>query len=257
MSGAGQAPHTRVALSRQHYDAVIFDMDGVVTDTAQTHFVAWKRTFDDFLAQTRAPDGQPERPFDRQDYLAHVDGKARLDGVETFLASRGLTLPRGEPSDDPGSSTAWGVANRKNEMFRQALDEEGVRTFPSAVALVRDLQAAGFGTAVVTASRNAEQVLEVAGLGRLFPVRVDGVESARLSLPGKPSPAAFLEAARRLEVSPNRAVVVEDAVSGAQAGHDGGFGLVIGVADGANAEALTAAGADVVLDDLAGVRVLR
>lgn len=255
MSGTVPSQHSRVMLSRQHHDAVVFDMDGVITDTARTHFSAWKRAFDDFLARTAAPDGPPHRPFDRPDYLEHVDGKARLDGVETFLSSRGLQLPRGEPSDHPGTGTAWALANRKDEMFRQALAEEGVRTFPSAVALVRDLQTAGFGTAVVTASRNAEQVLEAAGLGGLFPVRVDGVESARLSLPGKPSPAVFLEAARRLEVSPRRTAVVEDAVSGVQAGHDGGFGLVIGVGDGSHAESLTAAGADVVLSDLGDVSV--
>jgi HAD superfamily hydrolase (TIGR01509 family) len=165
-------------------------------------------------------------------------------------------MPRGKPSDEPDRDTAWGLANRKDTMFRRAVLDEGVRTFPSAVALVRSLQGAGFRTAVVTASRNAEMVLEAAGLAGLFAVRVDGVESARLSLPGKPSPAVFLEAARRLGAAAGRTVVVEDAVSGVRAGHAGGFGLVIGVAGGAHAVALREAGADVVLEDLAVVRVV-
>ena len=241
------------AVSAARYDAVVFDMDGVITDTATVHAAAWKRTFDGYLAGRRAAQ-MPEHPFITQDYLRYVDGKHRDDGVASFLASRGITLPRGTPDDPPHRETIWGLANRKNEDFRHVLADKGVRAFPTSVALVADLQRHGIGTAVVSASKNCHEVLEAAGIGQLFAVRVDGIESERLSLPGKPDPAIFLEAARRLGATPDRAVVVEDAQAGVRAGRAGHFALVVGVDRADQATALRANGADVVVGDLAELR---
>jgi beta-phosphoglucomutase family hydrolase len=244
-----------LTLSATDVDAVVFDMDGVITDTADVHRRAWKEMFDRFLAETATRTGRPQRPFGHDDYLRYVDGKQRDDGVGSFLASRGIELPRGVPDDPPDRETVWGLANRKNAAFQQVLATDGVCAFPSSVALVRSLQAHGIGTAVISASRNCQAVLDAAGIGSLFPVRVDGVETARLGLPGKPSPAVFLEAARRLGAGPHRAVVVEDAQAGVRAGRAGRFGLVVGVDRSGQAEALLAEGADVVVTDLAEVEV--
>lgn len=244
-----------VTISAAAFDAVVFDMDGVVTDTAGVHRRAWKDMFDRFLADTAARTGQRQQPFASEDYLRYVDGKQRDDGVSSFLASRGIELPRGTADDPPERETVWGLANRKNAAFQRALATVGVRAFPTTVALVDSLQELGIGTAVISASRNCRAVLESAGIGGLFPVRVDGVETARLGLPGKPSPAVFLEAARRLGAEPQRAVVVEDAEAGVRAGHAGHFGLVIGVDRSGHADALRAEGADVVVTDLGQVHV--
>lgn len=251
MAGRGQ-----VIISAGDFDAVVFDMDGVVTDTATVHRNAWKDVFDDFLHEEARRTGRTQHPFSEDDYLRHVDGRHRDDGVAGFLSSRGISLPRGHPDDPPDRATVWGLANRKDLAFREAVARDGVRAFPSTVALVRDLQRHGVGTAVVSASRNASAVLGSAGVGDLFPVRVDGLESARLQLDGKPSPAVFLEAVRRLGASPLRSVVVEDALPGVQAGRAGGFGLVVGVDRSGHADGLLAAGADVVVSDLSQVRVL-
>ena len=242
-----------VTLDRGRFDAVIFDMDGVITDTARLHAELWKALFDAYLRRWSRETGRPFVPFDDSDYLAYVDGRHRDDGVAAFLASRGIELPRGTPDDGPERDTVWGLANRKNAGFERALARDGVRAFPSSVALVRWLQRAGFGTAVISASRNCARVLEAAGLGGLFPVRVDGIETARLNLPGKPDPAVFLEAARRLGAAPARSVVVEDAVAGVAAGRAGGFGLVIGVDRRGGGAALLDSGADVVVGDLGQV----
>jgi alpha,alpha-trehalase len=244
-----------VQLPADAVDAVVFDMDGVITDTADVHRRAWKEMFDRFLADVAKRTGRRHLPFDADDYLRYVDGKQRADGVRSFLASRGIELPEGTPDDPPESETVWGLANRKDRAFQRVLAADGARAFPSSIDLVRRLQDRGIGTAVISASRNAARVLESAGVGDLFPVRVDGVEAARLGLPGKPSPAVFLEAARRLGAEPARAVVVEDAQAGVRAGRDGGFGLVIGVDRSGQAQALLSEGADVVVTDLGEVDV--
>jgi len=250
---AGEAP----AITRQRFDAAILDMDGVVTDTAEAHAAAWKRLFDDFL-EARAEAGSPFVPFDPQsDYLAYVDGKPRYDGVRDFLASRGISLPEGSPDDGPDRETVCGLGNRKNSHFQAWLAGRAARTYPDALGFVQDLQAAGIKVAVVSASRNCGAVLESAGLADLFDAKVDGVDMARLRLPGKPDPAIFQQAAQRLGVRPERALVVEDALAGVEAGARGGFALTIGLArdgvEGARATALREHGADVVLADLAGL----
>jgi alpha,alpha-trehalase len=236
-------------------DAVVFDMDGVITDTARIHGAAWESTFDSFLQGWSAKTGTPQRPFDDADYLVYVDGKARDDGVASFLASRRIELRRGSHSDGPMYETVWGLANRKNSEFQRLLAVQGVRPYPTSVTLVRALQQRGIGTAVISASRNCEQVLKAAGIGDLFRVRVDGLETERLGLPGKPAPAVFLEAARRLGAGPGRTVVVEDAIAGVQAGRRGFFGLVIGVDRVGDGAALRDSGADFTVHDLGDIHV--
>ena len=245
-----------VDLDVSHLDAVVFDMDGVITDTASVHAAAWKQMFDLFLQRFAARTRKHIRPFDNDDYLRYVDGKHRDDGVESFLRSRGIRLPRGDASDSPDQESVWGLANRKNEAFQRVIGATGVKPFVSSVELVRKLQARGIGTAVISASRNCQQVLDAAGIGSLFPVRVDGVEMEQLSLPGKPSPAVFIEATRRLATTPDRAAVIEDAIAGVEAGRKGHFGFVLGIDRHGGALGLITAGADAVVDDLARVRVV-
>jgi beta-phosphoglucomutase family hydrolase len=240
----------RPAIPRDRVDAVVFDTDGVLTDTASVHAVAWKRLFDEYLRQRAERPGEPFRPFEALDYLRYVDGKPRYDGVAGFLASRGISLPWGDPSDPPSHDTVCGLGNGKNRYFLTHLHEHGVHAFPSSVALVRALGARGVRTAVVSASRNMRAVLDAAEIRRLFDVEVDGMDAARLGLAGKPDPALFLEAAGRLEVAPARAAVVEDALAGVEAGRRGGFGMVVGVDRAGQAAELAARGADVVVDDL-------
>jgi beta-phosphoglucomutase family hydrolase len=236
---------------RQPYEAVIFDMDGVVTDTASVHAAAWKRLFDGFLASRDVASGAPIVPFDADaDYRRYVDGRSREDGVATFLAARGIELPPGGPADPPSSESVAALARRKNRLFEEAIAGEGVRAFPSTVALLTRLRRGGVLTAVVSASRNASAVLAAAGVDGLFDVRVDGDEAARLGLPGKPDPALFLEAARRLGVAPARAAVVEDAAAGVEAARRGGFGLIVGVNRTGHRADLVDAGASVVVGDL-------
>jgi trehalose-phosphatase len=245
----------KVKLSRRDLDAVIFDLDGVITDTASVHLAAWKRLFDDYLRKRADETGEPFVEFTPEDYRRYVDGKPRYDGVRAFLASRGIELPEGDPSDPPGAETVCGLGNTKNERFLATLREEGIEVFGSTVTLVRNLQAAGFHTAIISASKNAGPVLEAAGLGDLFEVRVDGLEQARLEFPGKPDPSVFVIAAGRLGTEPSRAAVVEDALAGVEAGRGGGFGLVIGVDRTGDAEGLLKSGADVVVSDLGEVSV--
>lgn len=236
---------------RLPYLAVIFDMDGVVTDTASVHAAAWKRLFDEFLAARGAAEGGPVVPFDLDaDYRRYVDGRNREDGVATFLAARGVDLPAGGPQDPPDAQTVWALAARKNRLFEEAIETEGVRPFPSSVALLDRLRRGGVRTAVVSASRNAAAVLAAAGVDGLFDVRVDGEDAARLGLSGKPDPALFVEAARRLGVPPARAAVVEDSAAGVEAARRGGFGLVVGVDRGGHSADLATAGADVLVGDL-------
>lgn len=243
------------------YDAVLFDLDGVITDTASVHAEAWGEMFDDYLlerARRSAAAGaaaEAPAPFAADDYREHVDGKLRQDGVGAFLASRGITLPSGTSSDEPAAETLHGLGNRKDRYFLRRVAEGGVKAFGSTVELVRSLQSAGVATAVFSASRNCRQVLESAGLGDLFAVRVDGVVAEELGLPGKPDPATLLEAGRRLGAEPPRTAVVEDALSGVEAGRRGGFGLVIGVDRAGHGEEMRRRGADVVVPDLAEVAV--
>ncbi|WP_062346186.1 HAD family hydrolase [Herbidospora yilanensis] len=242
-----------VDVTRIH--AVVFDTDGVVTDTARVHAAAWKHVFDAFI-QDNCGRGAPR--FDiRADYLRYVDGRPRSDGVRAFLASRGITLPEGGPSDPPGAPTVHGLSRAKDELFVRELDRRGVTVFPSTVALVGALRRSGCRTGVVSASRHCRQVLTAAGVTGLFDVLVDGDDMARLGLPGKPDPALFLEAAARLGVAPAETAVVEDALAGVRAGRRGSFGLVVAVDRGGQAEALRAAGADIVVTDLAALTITR
>ncbi|WP_461021543.1 HAD family hydrolase [Thalassiella azotivora] len=228
--------------------AVLFDMDGVLTDTASVHRAAWKDAFDPVLAAHDQP------PFTEQDYLTFVDGKPRLDGVRDFLAARGITPPEGGPDDAHDAETVHAIGTRKNDQVQRHLRTDGVTVFDSSVAYLRAVRDAGLRAAVVTASRNGEQVLAAAGLADLVEARVDGVVAADQGLPGKPQPDTFLAAARAVGVEAGEAAVVEDAVSGVQAGRAGGFGYVVGVDRGDNTDALRAAGADVVVTDLAQLR---
>jgi alpha,alpha-trehalose phosphorylase len=219
------------------YDAVLFDLDGVLTSTADLHTDCWKRVLDVALAEWNRSTGSAQAPFDPvRDYVAHVDGKSRCDGVRDFLRARGIVVPE--------------VANRKQALVERALARDGVEGFPGSLRWVRHLRAAGVRTAVVSSSANCDDVLRAAGMADLFELTVDGLDIVRLALPGKPAPDAFLEAARRMDVAPRNAVVVEDALAGVAAGRAGCFGLVIGVARNAAPADLRSAGADIVVGDL-------
>lgn len=244
-----------VVIASDRFDAVIFDMDGVVTDTASLHARAWKQMFDDYLRRHAAELGTDFLEFRAEDYRRYVDGRPRYDGVAAFLASRGVDLPYGQPDDPPGHDTVCGLGNRKNELFWRLLDEHGPQRYESTVRLLHALRQHHIRTAVISSSRNAAAVLEAAGVRELFDAEVDGTEAAALGLPGKPDPAVFREAARRLGTMPGRAVVVEDALAGVEAGRAGGFALVIGVDRVGHPDELGDAGADVVVDDLAAVIV--
>ncbi len=231
-------------------EAVVFDTDGVITDTAGVHSEAWKEMFDEYLEEHSRATGEPFRPFTEEDYLRYVDGKPRYDGVRSFLQSRDITLPEGSSDDPPSAESVRGLGNRKNERFLQVLRDQGAVPYQTTIALIEELHSRDIATAVISSSRNCEAVLEAAGVRSLFAVKVDGIDSAQLGLAGKPDPAIFLEATRRLGIEPGRAVVVEDALSGVEAGRRGGFGLVVGVDRGDQADQLAAHGADVVVSDL-------
>lgn len=238
-------------VTRDDFDAVIFDLDGVVTRTATVHARAWKRVFDDFLRERAELAGERFEPFQIDvDYPRHVDGKPRYDGVRDFLASRGIELPEGEPDDPPDRATVCGLGNRKNELYNELLESGGVEIFEDTVERIRHWRRLGFKTAIVSSSRNCGAVLGAAGLTDLFDVRVDGSVAARLGLEGKPAPDIFVKAAELLGVEPARAVVFEDAVSGVEAGRAGGFGWVVGVDRVGAKEALLESGADTVVSDL-------
>ncbi len=247
--------HYRCSISSQEFDAVIFDMDGVVTRTAHVHAAAWKKMFDNYLAEQAERSGDHYEPFSvEQDYTRYVDGKPRYDGVRDFLKSRGIELPEGHQDDGPEKETVRGLGNRKNGYFQQQLQEKGAKSYDSTVSLIKQLKEAGIKTAIISASKNARQVLQSAGVEELFDARVDGLDAEELGIPGKPAPDVFLAAAEQLGAIPARAVVVEDAQSGVQAGRAGGFGLVIGV-DRAEQREELARYADVVVQDLAEVGI--
>ena len=233
------------------YEAVLFDLDGVLTATARLHAAAWSRLFDDYLARRAAARAEPFRGFEPRDYARFVDGRPRYDGVRAFLASRGITLPDGAPDDPPGRETVCGLGNRKQAFFQETLASEGVDAIPGTVAVVRHLRRHGVRRAVVSSSRNCAAVLDAAGLAGLFELRVDGVVAERRGLAGKPAPDTFLHAARALGVAPSRAVVVEDAIAGVEAGRAGGFALVVGLDRTGAPDVLARAGADLVVTDLA------
>ncbi|QDG66909.1 beta-phosphoglucomutase family hydrolase [Pseudarthrobacter sp. NIBRBAC000502772] len=244
-----ESPTASAALSP--FDAVIFDLDGVVTDTASVHEAAWKELFDGVLEDPRIPSDAGRGPFTSGDYLDYVDGRTREDGVASFLASRDVALPAGGRADAAGAWSVHGLAKLKDRLFKERLARDGVKTFPGTVALIERLRSARVPVAVATSSRNASRVLAAAGLSKSFDLVMNGVIAAELGLPGKPDPAVFLEIVHRLGVSPARAVVIEDAIAGVEAARRGGFGLVVGI-DRANRRAeLEAAGADVVLTDVA------
>jgi alpha,alpha-trehalose phosphorylase len=222
-----------------NYDAVLFDLDGVLTSTAALHAACWKQVFDEVLADWGERTGMAQEPFGKIDYLAYVDGKTREDGVRDFLDARGVR-----------DYDVHAVAERKQALVEEALRRDGVEAFPGSVQWVLHLRRAGVRTAVVSSSANSGDVLRAAGIASLFELTVNGGDIAELGLRGKPAPDGFLEAARRLGVAPERAVVVEDALAGVAAGRDGGFGLVIGVARSAARADLRSAGADIVVDDL-------
>ncbi|MFD0855828.1 HAD family hydrolase, partial [Actinomadura adrarensis] len=221
------------SIALQDFDAVLFELDGVLTTSRAVHAAAWKQMFDEFLLTWDERRGSENPPFDDQaDYTAYVDGKPREAGVRGFLASRGIELPEGRPDSSPGEESVWGLGNRKQQLVEAQLKRVGVEVFPGSIAWVRELREAGIRTAVVSSSRNCAAIMERAGINNLFDTVVDGDTALELHLPGKPAPDMFLEAAHRLEVSPQRAIVVEDAPAGVEAGHAGGFGLVVGVARG-------------------------
>ncbi|HWL14517.1 MAG TPA: HAD-IA family hydrolase [Opitutus sp.] len=247
-------PATTPRREPRAFDAALFDMDGVVTDTAAVHAAAWQRMFDEFLRRRAETRSEPFTPFSpTQDYLRHVDGKPRYQGVAAFLASRGIVLPFGSATDPAGAETVCGLGNRKNELFNAIVAAEGVRVYESTIALIHALRAAGIRIGLATSSRNAAVILGRSATTSLFATVVDGLVSEKRGLQGKPHPDIFAAACTDLSVSCARAVVFEDAVSGVQAGARGGFALVIGVARAHNARELRENGADVIVSDLAEI----
>ncbi len=232
--------------------ACLFDMDGVVTQTAVVHAAAWKEMFDEFLRKYAKSTGTEFVPFDSHaEYDAYVDGKPRLDGTRAFLASRGIDLPEGTPDDPPGTPTIYGLSNRKNDLVLAKLAAGGVQVYEGSISYIHAVRAKGISTAIVSSSANTQQVLDSAGIAGLFDVRVDGVIAKERGLRGKPTPDTFLAAAEALNVPPSGAAVFEDALAGVEAGRAGHFGLVVGVDRVGQAEELRKHGADIVVQDLA------
>jgi len=227
------------------YDAVLFDLDGVLTPTAEVHMHAWRAMFEELFAQWGI-----EPPYTDDDYFAYLDGKKRYDGVASLLHSRDIEVPWGDPSDPPSADTVCGIGNRKNEVFERVLRQEGIAPYPGSLALLDRLKEAGVPVAVVSSSKNAGEVLDVAGIRDRFAVVMDGVIAERDQLASKPAPDVFIEAARMLGAEPARSAAVEDALSGVKSAAQGGFGLVVGVDRGVGADVLREAGADIVVDDL-------
>jgi len=246
----GQANNKR-AITRAQYDAVLLDLDGVITDTAGIHAACWKQMFDEYLQKQATQRGEAFHPFDiATDYRLYVDGKPRYDGVRDFLKSRGIELPEGSPDDPPQAETVGGLGNRKNDLVNKIIEEKGVEPYEGSVELIHQLRHQKFKLAVVTSSQNCTVVLKAAKLDGVFDAQVDGNMIHARHLAGKPAPDTFLMGAKLLGVEPGRAVVIEDALSGVEAGSAGGFGLVIGVARKGNAEELRRHGAHLVVNDL-------
>ena len=238
--------------------ACLFDLDGVLTDTASVHRKAWKAMFDAYLSARASSTGEPFVPFDAgADYETYVDGKPREDGVRSFLASRGIELPEGDPDDDADAETVHGLGNRKNAMFLRTLQEEGVHVFPGSRRYLEAVRAADLGIAVVSSSANTKEVLQLTGLDAFAQQRVDGLTIQQEGLAGKPAPDSYLRGAQLLKVTAGEAAVFEDAISGVQAGRAGGFAFVVGIDRVGHAEALRRNGADIVVTDLAELLVTR
>jgi trehalose-phosphatase len=243
-------------ITKESFDAVIFDLDGVITKTAKVHAAAWKELFDNFLKKWAGRHDQEFEPFDiKNDYQEYVDGKPRHDGIKSFLESRGIDLPYGDPEDDPDEETICGLGKKKNKFFQKHLQEDGVEVYEHAPEFLRKLRQNGFKTAIVSSSKNCTPVLEAVDLAQQFDTQVDGVLSETLGLKGKPDPDIFLEAAKRLGVDPARAIILEDAVSGVQAGSRGGFGKVVGVDRTGHARELKENGADLTVQNLGEIEV--
>ncbi len=241
-------------MPKPHFDAVIFDLDGVITDTAAVHSAAWKQMFDEFLQRHARRENLPFQEFTHEaDYLPYVDGKPRYKGVADFLASRGIAIPYGNPADPPQRESVCGLGNRKNELFNEMIAGGNVTVFQSTVDLIDQLKASGIRIGVASSSKNCKPVLEAVGILGQFETRVDGVVSDELGLKGKPEPDIFTTACDNLGVAYNRAVIVEDAVSGVQAGRNSNFGLVLGIAREDNAAELLENGADYAVSDLAEI----
>ncbi len=241
-------------MDKNHFEAVVFDLDGVITKTALVHSSAWKTMFDEYLRSREERFGEPFNEFTHEnDYLAYVDGKPRYKGVEDFLISRGIKLPFGDPSDEPAHETICGLGNRKNQAFNETLDKQGVETYESTVEWIDWLLANNIKIGVASSSKNCRLVLQAAGLLDVMQTRVDGEVSAEIGLKGKPEPDIFTTACKNLEAAPSRTIIIEDAVSGVQAGAKGNFGLVIGLAREDNAHELRKNGADIVVEDMSEI----
>lgn len=238
------------AVSKLEYEAVIFDMDGVVTRTASVHAEAWKRTFDSYLKFRSEVSGDSLPEFSSVDYLSHVDGRPRYRGVESFLRSREVELPWGKESDAPGYETVCALGNLKNQIFNEVIENEGISVYDSTLELLAQLKNSDVRVGLATSSRNADLILSKSKLAEMFETVVDGIVSEKLRLKGKPEPDIFLTAAFSLGVDPARSIVVEDAVSGVRAGRSGRFALTVGIAREGNEVALREGGADLVVSDL-------
>ena len=244
---------SRFSILKSDYDAVIFDLDGVITQTAKVHTDAWEKTFNAFLKKYHK--GKLFEPFDTdRDYRKFVDGKPRHEGIKSFIASRNIKLPEGKPEDTVGMETIYAIGNQKNQIFQQLI-KEGVEVYSSSIELIEYLKSSGFKIAVVSSSKNCSTILGNANIPHLFDLKLDGVDAEILDLPGKPHPDIFLEAARRLEVDPGRCVVIEDSLSGVEAGRDGDFGIVVGVDRKGQEEELKSSGAQWIVKDLSEISV--
>jgi beta-phosphoglucomutase family hydrolase len=231
--------------------ALLFDLDGVLTQTAKVHAAAWQATFDMFLADRARSEGGSFVPFNLgRDYDAYIDGRLRADGTRSFLASRGISLPDGEPNDPPTAETVYGLSNRKNQVFLEKLHQTGVQVYPGSVRYLEAVRQAGLPRAIVSASANARQILTAANLLQDFDFIVDGVVAGREHLRGKPAPDTYLAGAQHLKVAPASAAVFEDALAGVEAGRAGAFGFVVGVDRVGQRDALRQHGADLVVSDL-------
>ena len=238
-------------ITRDRYDAVLFDLDGVITNTATIHAACWKQMFDEYLQRRATQRGEAFRPFDiANDYRLYVDGKPRFDGVRDFLRSRGIELPEGSRDDPAELETVCGLGNRKNDLVNEVIEDKGVEPYTGSIKLIQQLRHQGFKIAVVTSSQNCTAVLKAAKLDAFFDARVDGDVMHEQHLAGKPAPDTFLAAAKLLGTEPARSVVIEDAIAGVEAGSRGKFGLVIGVARKGNADELRRHGAHLVVNDL-------
>ncbi len=243
-------------MSNYLFDSVVFDLDGVITQTALVHAAAWKEAFDEYLKLRQERDGEAFREFTHDnDYLPFVDGKPRYEGVKSFLESRNIDIPYGTPQDEPGKETVCGIGNKKNEKFRKVLKEKGAQLYDSSIEFIKHLKSEGLKVGVASSSKNCKLILESVGMPDLFETRVDGEVSAKLRLQGKPEPDIFVKAARNMDTYPKSSVVVEDATSGVLAGRNGGFGLVLGVARKDNSNDLLKYGADIAVEDLRDINI--